>query len=68
MYEPLIAEKNFEDCPVLESCFDTSKEAVLERIEGIMSVHAIRNALAKQCFVGLVGLQNAGRDKLRIMY
>ena len=61
----------------IESSTESSKEAVLRRVDCIELVHRIRDILAKQCFIGgqgsyqrhrlftgLVGLQDAGKTTL----
>ena len=45
----------------IEKSTENSKFELLKRIDCIEIVHKIRNILATQCFIGLVGLQDSGR-------
>ena len=53
----------FNGCS-LEMCSDESKDLILERVDWITKVHKIRDALCKQCYIAVVGPQNAGKSKL----
>ena len=48
----------------IEGSTEQSKTDLLQRIECIEAVHNIRNILATQCFIGLVGLQDSGKTTL----
>ena len=60
MYNPENGIENFNGTN-LEKCKDSSKKMMIERIECIHAIHNIRNILAHQCFIGLVGIQDAGK-------
>ena len=63
MYDPEAKLNNFSHCD-LDKCIEASKKEVLKRIECISAVHQIRGHLAKQCYVGIVGVQDAGKTTL----
>jgi hypothetical protein len=44
----------------LSKCTKDSLEALDKRIRCIGAVHEIRNLLASQCYIGIVGIQDAG--------
>ncbi|XP_065648208.1 uncharacterized protein LOC101241641 isoform X3 [Hydra vulgaris] len=48
----------------LEKCSMYSKEMILQRIKCIKVIHHIREILSKQCYIGVVGIQNAGKTTL----
>ena len=48
----------------IEKSNEKSKMDLLKRIDCIEIVHKIRNILATQCFIGLVGLQDSGKTTL----
>jgi len=48
----------------IEKSTENSKFELLKRIDCIEIVHKIRNILATQCFIGLVGLQDSGKTTL----
>ena len=48
----------------IEKSTEKSKCDLLKRIDCIEIVHKIRNILATQCFIGLVGLQDSGKTTL----
>ena len=48
----------------IEKSTEQSKCDLLKRIDCIEIVHKIRNILATQCFIGLVGLQDSGKTTL----
>lgn len=48
----------------LDQCTEQSKQDLIKRIECIEIVHKIRDILASQCFIGLVGLQDSGKTTL----
>ena len=52
----------FNGCS-LEICSDESKDLILKRVGWINQVHKIRDALCKQCYIAVVGPQNAGKSK-----
>ncbi len=59
MYNHELGIDNFVGCD-LQNCTKESKLSVINRIECIKTVHSIRSILAKQCYIGVVGLQDAG--------
>ena len=63
MYNPENGIQNFNGTN-LEKCKDSSKNMMIERIDCIHAIHNIRNILAHQCFIGLVGIQDAGTSTL----
>jgi hypothetical protein len=54
---------NFEGTN-LKKCTKGSLEALIKRIECIRTIHEIRNLLASQCYIGIVGIQDAGTFNL----
>ena len=54
---------NFKGCQ-LEECIPESKDLLVQRILSVKQVHKIRDILANQCFIGIVGPQNAGKSSL----
>ena len=63
MFDKEKAIENFNGSGI-EKSTEKSKLDLLKRIECIEIVHRIRNILATQCFIGLVGLQDAGKTTL----
>lgn len=63
MYNSEIGVQNFVGSD-LENCNEESKISVIKRIECIKTIHNIRNILAKQCYIGVVGIQDAGKTTL----
>ncbi|XP_075241655.1 uncharacterized protein LOC142336627 [Convolutriloba macropyga] len=63
MYDKNLGIFNFEGSG-LENCTDASKQQLLRRIECVEVVHRIRDILASQCFIGIVGLQDSGKTTL----
>ncbi len=61
MYDGKKGIQNFESCPKLKNCLKTSQKRALDRILCIEALHSVRNLVVKQSYIGLVGLQNAGR-------
>ena len=59
LYNPSEGSANFKGTD-LSKCNQSSLEKLLQRIESIKVIHEIRNLLAKQCFIGVVGIQDAG--------
>ena len=53
----------FGDCSISKST-KKSKEEVMKRIKAIQSIHRIREIFSQQCFIGVVGLQDAGKTTL----
>ena len=53
----------FEGCIISKST-DASKEGVVKRIKAIKSINKIREIFSQQCFIGVVGLQDAGKTTL----
>ena len=48
----------------LSGCTDISKLTVVKRIQAIQKIHKIREIFAQQCFIGIVGIQDAGKTTL----
>ena len=48
----------------LAACTEQSKFIVMQRIKAIQKIHKIRQIFAQQCFIGIVGLQDAGKTTL----
>ena len=48
----------------LSGCTDISKLTVTKRIKAIQKIHKIRQIFAQQCFIGIVGIQDAGKTTL----
>lgn len=48
----------------LAACTEQSKFIVIQRIKAIQKIHKIRQIFAQQCFIGIVGLQDAGKTTL----
>ena len=53
----------FEKCIIGKST-RKSKEEVIKRIKAIQCIHRIRKIFSQQCFIGVVGLQDAGKTTL----
>ena len=51
--------KNFEGTS-LSKCTEDSLKGLIKRIDCIRAIHEIRNLLASQCYIGVVGIQDAG--------
>ncbi len=65
LYDFKIGIENFQGCE-LEKCTRESKLTAINRIKCIEIVHDIRAILAKQCYVGIVGPQDAGKLTERV--
>ena len=65
MYNSEIGVHNFIGSD-LENCREESKLTVIKRIECIKTIHNIRSILAKQCYIGVVGIQDAGKNLMKI--
>ena len=61
MYDPDIGVKNFEGCE-LEKLNGASNVALINRIKCIGELHKLRKILATQCFIGVIGPQDAGKS------
>ena len=61
MYDPQLGKNNFNGCE-LEGVYETCKEELTKRIEAIKQMHELREQLAKQCFIGVIGPQDAGKS------
>lgn len=61
-----IKENNLNICGngILSNCTQKSKNIIHKRIEAVMKIHNIREIFAKQCFIGVVGIQDAGKTTL----
>ena len=55
--------ESFGDCSI-SNFTRKNKEEVVKRIKVIRSIHRIRKIFSQQCFIGVVGLQNAGKTTL----
>ena len=55
--------KSFKNCSI-EKCTEYSKDEVRKRVKTIRSIHKIREIFSQQCFIGIVGLQDAGKTTL----
>ena len=55
--------KSFKNCSI-EKCTEYSKDEVRKRVITIKSIHRIREIFSQQCFIGIVGLQDAGKTTL----
>ena len=53
----------FDNCS-LAGCTNSSKDIVIQRIKAIQKIHKIREIFARQCFIGIVGIQDAGKTTL----
>jgi len=49
---------------LLSHCTITSKGNVIKRMKTIEKIHKIREIFAQQCFIGIVGIQDAGKTTL----
>ena len=54
---------SFKNCSI-EKCTEYSKDEVRKRVKTIRSIHKIREIFSRQCFIGIVGLQDAGKTTL----
>ena len=63
MFNKDIGVFNFEGSK-LEQCTVESKNRLIQRIECVEIIHRIRDILASQCFIGIVGLQDSGKTTL----
>lgn len=59
MFDSTLGKENFIGCD-LEKCTEDSKLKIINRIECIRNVHNIRSILARQCYIGVVGVQDSG--------
>ena len=57
-------EYSLFDGSSLSGCTDVSKHTVVKRIQAIQQIHKIREIFAQQCFIGIVGIQDAGKTTL----
>ena len=55
--------KSFKNCSI-EKCTTYSQDEVRKRVKTIRSIHRIREIFSQQCFIGIVGLQDAGKTTL----
>ena len=61
--EPSTEYSIFQNCS-LSGCTESSKAIVIKRINAIQKIHKIREIFAQQCFIGIVGIQDAGKTTL----
>ncbi len=59
LYDKKSGFNNFKDSDLAE-CTKESKESLVKRIECAELIHNIRKTLAQQCYIGVVGTQDAG--------
>ena len=59
----MLKTKIYENCIISES-LKNSKEEIENRIKVIQSIHRIREIFSQQCFIGVAGLQDAGKTTL----
>ena len=59
----MLGTELFENCIISKST-TWSKEEIIKRIKVIQSIHKIREIFSQQCFIGVVGLQDAGKTTL----
>jgi len=67
MYNKDEALDNFKET-ILEKCRESSQKELLRKIKCTAIVHDIRDILAKQCFIGIVGIQDSGKLCLSTIY
>jgi len=67
MYNKDEALDNFKEA-ILEKCRESSQKELLRKIKCTAIVHDIRDILAKQCFIGIVGIQDSGKLCLSTIY
>jgi hypothetical protein len=58
--------ENFTGTSLME-CTEKSLNLLIKRIRCIRTIHEIRNLIATQCYIGVVGIQDAGTDKNNII-
>lgn len=63
MYDPEIGTGNFVGCDI-GNCTVDSQNLAIKRIECIQAIHEIRRLMAEQCYIGIVGMQDAGKTTL----
>ena len=61
MFDPEIGKEIFEDCS-LKDMSDSCKDDLLKRIKCFIQMHELRESLATQCFIGVIGPQDAGKS------
>ena len=61
MFDPEFGKEIFKDCS-LKDVYDSCKDELIKRIKCIIQMHKLREALATQCFIGLIGPQDAGKS------
>ncbi len=53
---------NFEGTPLMDFT-EESLNLLIKRVSCIRTIHEIRNLIATQCYIGVVGIQDAGNHK-----
>ena len=61
MYDPEFGKETFDDCLLKDLC-DSCKNELMKRIKCIIPMHKLREAIATQCFIGVIGPQDAGKS------
>ena len=61
MIDPQNGKEIFKDCS-LKDVYDSCKDELIKRIKCIIQMHKLREVLATQCFVGVIGPQDAGKS------
>ncbi|XP_063725200.1 uncharacterized protein LOC134853174 [Symsagittifera roscoffensis] len=61
MFDPEFGNEIFKDCS-LKDVDDSCKDELIKRIKCIIQMHKLRGALATQCFIGVIGPQDAGKS------
>ena len=59
LYDKSKKWENFKGT-ILSECKTSSRQSLVKRIDCIGAIHDIRNLLATQCYIGVVGIQDAG--------
>lgn len=63
MIDPQLGTDNFIGCDISE-CTKKSQKLAIKRIGCIRAIHEIRSLMAEQCYIGIVGMQDAGKTTL----
>ena len=61
MIDPEFGKEIFKDCS-LKDVYVSCKNDLIKRIKCIIQMHKVREALATQCFIGVIGPQDAGKS------
>ena len=63
LFDGSLGHENFEGCK-FEHCSEASKADLIQRIKCILKFHEIRDLIADQCFIGVIGPQDSGKTTL----